>query len=142
MHKVIQAGFIIVALSGGFYAADIIQTTPDKTSELVADDYCQLSTLQCQQQSITMTQARDEIQPLVATPLIVDWPDTDADTLLLKLRGMEMDMGEVRFVLQRNTQGVFTTDVTLPVCTAGSMTWIGSLTDGKQTVYPSIRMQR
>lgn len=142
MHKTIQAGFVILALSAGFYVADYVAMPPQQPSQSELTDYCLLSIKSCEQNGISMALDDNTVRPLTATPLRVDWPDTSADRLMLKLEGKEMDMGEVRFVLQRNAQGVFTANITLPVCTADSMTWRGSLTDGTQTVYPAIRMQR
>lgn len=142
MQRTLQIGCILLALAGGFFAAQMTDLSQQEHRPAELSNYCTLSTISCQQHKVTMTLANDHVQPLVATPIHIDWPDTAADTLLLSMQGLEMEMGEVRFMLQRNQQGIFTADIVLPVCTAGSMTWLGTLTDGQQTVYPAIRMQR
>ncbi|QXO15625.1 MULTISPECIES: hypothetical protein [Vibrio] len=142
MQRTLHIGCILLALTGGFFAAQMTDFSQQGHRPADLGDYCTLSTISCQQHNVTMTMADDHVQPLVATLIHIDWPDTAAETLLLSMQGLEMEMGEVRFKLQRNQQGIFTADIVLPVCTAGDMTWLGTLTDGRQTVYPAIRMQR
>lgn len=89
-----------------------------------------------------MTLNIDSAQPLVPAQLTVEWQDTDADQLVLSLAGREMEMGEPKFLLKKVSKGQYTGEVVLPVCTQESMTWVGELTDGQNTIYPAIKMQR
>jgi len=89
-----------------------------------------------------MTLAQDKVHPLVANRLSVSWPNSDSEQLELRLQGVEMDMGTVKYVLKKTESGKFESDIILPVCTSDSMTWVGQLTDGKTTVLPALRMER
>ncbi|MDN2483805.1 hypothetical protein [Vibrio agarivorans] len=79
--------------------------------------------------------------PLTPARLTVAWP-SEAESLQLRLVGHEMDMGEVRIQLNATTPGVYVAEVILPVCTLDAMTWHGELTDGNESIYTGIRMQR
>ncbi len=89
-----------------------------------------------------MTLGQDILQPMIPTTMTVHWPDLETQTLTLELEGLEMDMGKIKYQLPRSANGEFTVSVLLPVCTQDAMTWTGQLSDGKNTVYPALRMKR
>lgn len=125
---------------GWLFASDLVAWFQSPQPDL--NDYCQLSQQSCEQAGVTMTLAQDKAHPLVANRLTVHWPNTDAQNLILTLEGLEMNMGSAKFSLSSNGDGLYSADIILPVCTSDAMTWIGELSDGKQTVYPAIRMER
>lgn len=142
MRRTFRLMVVIAALLAGFFADDLIGYFQADPPPKDLSRYCALSTQRCDQNGVGMTLAHDTAHPLVATPLEVDWPNAAQDTLLLTLEGLEMDMGQTKFVLKRRDDGRFGADLMLPVCTTAHMTWVGTLTDGHTTVYPAIRMQR
>ncbi|MGL0945559.1 hypothetical protein [Vibrio vulnificus] len=148
MNNILKIIAFILALSGGFFAKDIVlqlfasDTTAVTQSAPKLEDYCMLSTQACKQQAVSMTLSNDTAQPLIASEITVEWPATNSEQLMLSLRGLEMDMGKPKFVLKQTSPGHYSGEVILPVCTTDAMTWLGELTDGTTTVYPAIRMQR
>ncbi|EJC6733697.1 hypothetical protein CRN32_18095 [Vibrio vulnificus] len=147
MNNILKIIAFILALSGGFFAKDIVQlfasdTTAVTQSAPQLEDYCMLSTQACTQQAVSMTLSNDTAQPLVASEVRVEWHSSKEPQLVLTLSGLEMDMGKPKFVLKQTSPGNYSGEVILPVCTTDAMTWLGELTDGTTTVYPAIRMQR
>ncbi|ELV8620516.1 TPA: hypothetical protein RQJ75_000177 [Vibrio vulnificus] len=147
MNNILKIIAFIVALSGGFFAKDIVQLFSSDTTAVAQsaprlEDYCMLSTQACTQQAVSMTLSNDTAQPLIASEITVEWPATSGEQLMLSLRGLEMEMGMPKFILKQTSPGLFRGEVILPVCTTDAMTWLGELTDGTTTVYPAIRMQR
>ncbi|MBD0786170.1 hypothetical protein HUO09_07425 [Vibrio sp. Y2-5] len=142
MRSALKLFFILVALLAGFFASDIIKFFSAETKNIDLSQYCVLSSTPCSQQNIAMTLAQDKVHPLVANRLSVSWPNSDSEQLELRLQGVEMEMGTVKYVLKKVEPGKFEADIILPVCTSESMTWAGQLTDGKTTVLPALRMER
>jgi len=114
----------------------------DMGKSMSIDEYCFLSTTSCVQENVTMTLNSETAQPLVPTTLNVEWHTSDAKQLILSLSGREMEMGEPKFLLKQIAPGQYQGDIILPVCTEDAMTWVGELSDGENTVYPAIKMQR
>lgn len=142
MRRAFRFIVLVAALLAGFFANDLVRYFQSSSQTRSIASYCHLSTQTCEQNGVSMTLAKDSVHPLVSTAIDVRWPVSSPETLLLTLEGLEMDMGQAKFVLKRTAEGHYATDLILPVCTADNMTWIGTLTDGKTTVYPAIRMQR
>ncbi len=142
MRSVLKLVFILIALGAGFFANDLIKAISQQTQSVDISQYCQLSTKSCTQDNVSMTLSQDNTHPLVANRITVNWPNSKTKQLELTLKGVEMDMGVLKFVLKPTSSGQFETDIILPVCTNDSMTWAGELTDGETTVLPAIRMQR
>ncbi|HGY9593942.1 TPA: hypothetical protein ACOJPH_001594 [Vibrio campbellii] len=140
--KVLQIGGIAVALVAGFCAPTLFKNFSSAPEPKSLDEYCFLSTEPCIQHDVAMTLSVDTAQPLIPAQLEVEWQDSEADQLVLSLVGREMEMGEPKFMLKKVAPGKFVGDVTLPVCTQDSMTWVGELSDGKDTIYPALKMQR
>ncbi len=142
LMKALKVAGIAVALVAGFYAPTLIKSLSSPSDLKPLDEYCFLSTTPCIQQEVSMTLSVDNAQPLVPAKLIIDWPDTKAEQLVLSLSGRGMEMGEPKFLLKRDAQGHYTGELVLPVCTQEAMIWVGELSDGKNTIYPAIKMQR
>ncbi|MDV7104838.1 hypothetical protein R3X26_10550 [Vibrio sp. TH_r3] len=134
--------FLVLAITLGFYAPDIVKSLKNKTEPFDIAQYCMLSSKSCEQNKVSMTLEQDIAKPLVPNTIEVIWENTLSDTLLLSLQGVEMDMGIAKYQLTKQPNGKFSTDIMLPVCTENKMTWIGTLTDGKKQVYAAIRMER
>ncbi|MHC6529695.1 hypothetical protein [Vibrio proteolyticus] len=142
MHTVIKLAGIALALAVGFFASDIARWFDTGDSRLSLDQYCVLSSQPCSQSNVTMTLNQNTAQPLVPVQISVQWPQAQSETLRLDLEGLEMEMGQARFVLKAVGNQRYEGEVLLPVCTQNEMTWLGELSDGHQTVYPAIRMKR
>ncbi|UYI49015.1 hypothetical protein OFO16_21750 [Vibrio natriegens] len=140
--KLLNITGVAVALVAGFYAPTLLKSLSTSSELKPLDEYCVLSTAACVQQDITMTLNVDNTQPLVPALLTVEWSDSEAEQLVLSLSGREMEMGEPKFLLDKVSPGKYMGEVVLPVCTQESMTWVGELTDGQDTIYPAIKMQR
>ncbi|MGB2079290.1 MAG: hypothetical protein ACPHV3_05845 [Vibrio sp.] len=97
-------------------------------------DYCQLSTTPCQQNDATLVLSADKAHALKPVTLTVDWPNPDAKVLTLKLQGLEMDLGETKYVLHALANGQFQTTIVLPFCSEKLMTWYGELHDEANTI--------
>ena len=142
MHTSIKLILIVLALSGGFFASDIIKWFQSPQANITLDSYCLVTTAGCQQDGIRVTADRDTTQPLAPTQLTVDWPNSSSETLFLTLQGYEMNMGKSVFKLDKNPQGHFAGQVVLPVCTSDAMTWYGTISDQARSINISIRMER
>lgn len=139
------AGFALLA---GFYGPTLIQHVKQNvgitdTMPLNKDQYCSLSTVICQQGGAEIKLDTDIAKPLKTTQIHVNWPQNSSDRLMLTLRGLEMDLGVVKFPVKKQLDGHYSGNIILPICTEAKMTWIGTLTDQNQrTVYTSIRMEK
>ena len=60
---------------------------------------------------------------------------------MLTMKGLEEQLGTVRYKLKHVGNDYFEGEIMLPVCTLDEMTWLGELTDGQKTVYPALRMK-
>lgn len=133
---------IAVALGAGFFATEAIQWFQAKTSKPSLDQYCLVTTAGCQTDGTKIQADRDTSQPLVPTQITVTWPAAQSESLLLTLKGHEMEMGTLVFKLKRSASGDYLGEIVLPVCTSDAMTWYGEVSDGSQSLKTSIRMER
>lgn len=133
---------VAIALIAGFYAPTLIKSLSTPSEPKPLDEYCVLSKQTCVQQGVSMRLSVDSAQPLVPAQITVDWPDTNAEQLVLSLTGQEMEMGQPKFLIKKVSSGKYMGEVVLPVCTQESMTWVGKLSDGQNTLYPAIKMHR
>lgn len=135
-----------IALLTGFYTPSIISaihSTKHADLPLEPSQYCALSTQQCEQQGVAITLDTDIAKPLKATHIDVNWQGNQSDKLMLTLRGLEMDLGIVKFPILKQKDGQYKGTIVLPICTYTKMTWIGTLTDQQgNKVYTSIRMEK
>lgn len=143
MHPVLKVAAVFAALVIGFFANDLRQLASSSSSNTPEiEDHCFMSTQPCEQDTVTMTLDTDNAQPLIPATITVDWEGAQADTLMLDLKGVEMEMGTVKYVLKPVKGNRFQAEIILPICTSHEMTWIGTLTDGNKTVFPAIRIER
>ncbi|WP_319534872.1 hypothetical protein [uncultured Vibrio sp.] len=140
--KLLNIAGVAVALVAGFYAPTLIKNLSTSSELKPLDEYCFLSTTACVQQDVSMTLNVDNTQPLIPAQITVEWFDSEAEQLVLSLSGLEMEMGEPKFLLNKVSPGKYIGELILPVCTQESMTWVGELTDGQNTIYPAINMHR
>lgn len=132
---------IIIALAGGFFASDIFNWYHSTNKPIALDDYCPMTTETCEQNGIAIRADKDISHALVPTNVEVNWPTETSEPLLMTLKGYEMEMGTVVVKLKPNQAGRFVGQMVLPVCAAGKMTWYGTVSDGKQSLNASVRMQ-
>lgn len=139
-----RAGISLVVMAltvmAGFFLMPAIHAWQEAQTALPPPT-CLTSTTPCIIKDKTVQLSVDTMTPLTPARLTVAWP-SEAESLQLRLVGHEMDMGEVRIQLNATTPGVYVAEVILPVCTLDAMTWHGELTDGNESIYTGIRMQR
>ncbi|WP_394244989.1 hypothetical protein [Vibrio astriarenae] len=133
---------IVIALTmmAGFFTMPAIKAY-QQSKLSISPPTCFATTSPCSIDDTTVTLSVDSVTPLTPATLTVNWP-TQAETLSVRLQGHEMEMGEIRLVLQSRGDNTFTGEVILPVCTLEKMTWYGEVSDGSHRVYAGIRMQR
>ncbi|MGL6260141.1 hypothetical protein [Vibrio sp. WXL210] len=122
------AGFYLVPAVSAWYSTPTVPA-------------CFASTQACTFDDKRVVLDSDKVQPLSATKLSVTWP-SDTEELSIKLRGIEMEMGEVRAQLVKVDNNLYQTDIVLPICSTHAMTWRGEITDGNDTIAIGIRMAR
>ncbi|MBD1577652.1 hypothetical protein HC723_14670 [Vibrio sp. S11_S32] len=147
--KFIPILLIGIALVVGFYAPSFYSFIKQNTAftstapKWDLSRYCALSTTTCQQNNVNITLDNDIVRPLDETHIKVEWPNQTSDKLMLTLRGLEMDLGVVKFPVLKQKDGSYQGSIVLPICTYTKMTWIGSLTDShQQKIYTSVRMEK
>jgi len=93
----------------------------------LSQDNCTYKT-QPSQKSITVFLSDSSLVKAMS-PLIINvvWPNLNVDTLALSLTGSDMYMGEVRFSLKKQASGEYQSQIYLPICTTGAMTWLGEI---------------
>lgn len=137
-----------LAVFAGFFGPTIVHSfkkigSASNQVPFEQDNACALSSQLCQMNGVEIKLDTDVAQPLTQTQIYVSWPDNTSETLMLTLRGLEMDLGVVKFPLTKQPNGSYLGVITLPICTEAKMTWIGTLTDSdQQVVYTSIRMEK
>ena len=118
MHPALKVVALGIALVAGFYGPQVFQkfksVIEHSTAEVNLDDYCMLSTISCEQESISMSLDRETAQPLLPTKIKVVWEGAASETLMLSLTGLEMEMGSARFQLKSIGNNTYEGDVILP----------------------------
>lgn len=143
MKAAFKVFMVFIAVLAGYVAPTLYKDWVAKLSPPPAQqNRCLLSTEPCSLSGVSIRIGNDYARPLTPLSITVDWPNSQAPNLELRLKGVEMNMGSPRFRLDKVQDGVFKGTVTLPACTQNEMTWVGQLTDGNQTVYPAIRMRK
>ncbi|MDG3085862.1 hypothetical protein P7F88_07040 [Vibrio hannami] len=140
--KIIPPVLFCLALVAGYFAPDVIHSLSQPSEQVDLSKYCVLSTEPCVQNDVSMLLEHDITRPLVPTTLSVHWPSSEAESLLIELQGVEMDMGIAKYQLKRQENGYYQAQLLLPVCTFDKMTWVGTISDGNSKVFPAIRMER
>lgn len=143
MPSILKPLAIVCALGAGFFASDVYQWFNIRAHVKPLSEYCLVTTQACEVGNIRVEADRDISQPLVPTKITVDWPNsTKQQSLLITLQGYEMEMGTLMFTLNKSGATQYSGLITLPVCTQNTMTWVGEITDGQDTMSASIRMER
>ncbi len=140
LNNFVKLAFVAIALVAGFFLPDLLNR--DSESQVNIDNYCLLSNTPCVQKDVIMQLSEDFAHPLKSISINAEWPDAESSQLLLTLDGLEMSMGTAKYVLYKQDNGSYQGDITLPICTQDSMTWIGSLSDGKHSILTAIRSKQ
>lgn len=139
-----RAGISLVVIAftilAGFFVRPALETWR-ASQQKIAPPSCFATTSPCTIDDKTIQLSVDTLTPLAPAVIHVSWP-SNTQHLQLRLQGLEMDMGEVKILLTAQSPGEFRGELILPVCTLDKMTWHGALSDGNDTVYTGIRMQR
>ena len=143
--KTVSKGLaVVLALALGFFASDIydaLQPSSDNTDI----NYCQLSTQVCESNGVSMVLGQDVVKAMQPTTIEVNWPNRKEKQLFIELEGKEMSMGIAKFVLERQSDDLFSGTLLLPVCFSNTMTWIGTISvnnKDSESVPISVRMQK
>jgi hypothetical protein len=139
MLNVYQWLGLVGALAMGFFVSQMLQQNQPLATNV---EYCYLSSTVCEQNNVRIQLAQDNTHPMQPNRMTVNWPLQGERTLLLTLRGLEMDMGIVKIPFTYVGDHLYQADLVLPICTQSKMTWIGELSDGGLTVYPAVRTQQ
>ncbi|RSD32462.1 hypothetical protein [Vibrio pectenicida] len=142
MSSILKLVVVACVMSAGFFASDIYQWFKMRAQVKPLSEYCLLTTQACELGKIGIKVDRDISQPLVPTKITVDWPNAKQQSLFMTLQGYEMEMGTLMFKLNKSGASQYSGLITLPVCTTNTMTWVGQITDGQQSVSASIRMEQ
>ncbi len=140
--KIVHIIVLLIAVTLGFFLPDLMDSVFKHEPELNPDKYCMASTVPCHQNDVSLTLQHDTVKPLTPSELIVTWTGSVSETLQLSLEGLEMTMGVAKYQLNRRPDGSFAGTLLLPVCSQDTMTWLGTLSDGKSEIYLAIRMER
>jgi hypothetical protein len=160
MNLPVKISLVLITLTAGFYAPDVIKYLKENIESPMQlrsiDQYCMLSKQSCVQDSITITLDKDVLKPMVSSKMNVVWSRIQSSgtlppnkqpsnkqppKLILTMKGLEGELGTVKYILKHVGDNNYVGDITLPVCTLDEMTWLGELTDGTKTVYPALRMK-
>lgn len=131
------AFFLLLLLIGGlgFMLPNILSDQTNASSyplNVNLDEYCLVQKKACQQNQAILQLSQDSAKALQPTLMTINWPNQEAKQLTLTLRGLEMDLGVVKYTFTKQANGLFTSEIVLPVCTADNMTWIGEIYDEHQ----------
>jgi hypothetical protein len=142
MAKILLGLTVLTAIVLGYFARTIASSWSPAPSVKLNSSTCILSSKLCEYGTVSMFLHNDKTQPLQANQLTVTWPHAHSSQLLLTLRGIEMDMGIVKYNLKPVGHNQYVTDIILPVCTNSEMTWAADITDGTAIVSTFIRMTK
>lgn len=126
----------------GYGLAEIPNHLNNREAKVDTESLCLLSTSECQFGEVSATLSQDVVKAMQPTQMNVLWPNSESNTLLISLKGVEMEMGEPRFELTRGEGDHFTGELLLPVCTSDAMTWVGTINDGHSAHAFSLNMER
>ena len=115
---------LLAYATGNYWTARPGQTV----YEAAAPGDCDLATGPCTAvfpdgASIRLRFDADRLTPLLPLSTSAITSGIDVETVDIEFSGVDMNMGLIRQVLDRNTDGTFANHVTLPVCVRGSMQW-------------------
>ena len=134
---------VVALLFIGFFFSDITHFVKKQVKPNIAiEDTCQLSSQPCTQHGVYIRLQKDTLTPLEPSSITVKWPNTNSETLLLSLHGVDMEMGNPIFQLTKTANNTFEGEILLPICTQNTMVWVGTLNDGNTDVTISLKAQQ
>lgn len=143
----ITVGLLVLAVIAFFLPSWLSGFFSTASSSTIAPAaYCSLNQQTCQYKGYQASLGNPMVHPLHANTLTVTAPQPLAtDTMLVKLKGVEMNMGEYRLALKKTDTLTYQGELMLPVCTEDNMTWAGTITlnDDVNNSFPiKVRMER
>jgi hypothetical protein len=129
------AGILVVVagLGTALYLPKLLQDAPPLSRSLPTAPGCDLNNSSClaqdNSQSISLSIDTDSIHSAKALPFIVTLADIKAEQVMVDLQGKEMFMGLNQVMMKPvpGTDNQWQADVTLAVCTTGTMTWVATI---------------
>lgn len=147
-HRLLTIAGIVAVFALAFSAPTWLNTLADwiEGGSTASLNYCSLNQQTCHYQGYQASLSDPTVHPMHANTLTFTTSQPlNSKTLLVKLKGVEMNMGEYRLVLNQIDETHYRGDLMLPVCTEQTMTWAGTITvpDQGQTQFPiKVTMER
>lgn len=139
----IKVLFIIALLLIGFFFSDLSQLVKNQMAPSIAlEDTCQLSSKVCTKGNVNITLEKDTLTPLESSSITVNWPNSDAENIIISLQGLDMAMGSPVFQLHKTENQTYKGEILLPICTKNTMIWVGTINDGSHSVAISLKAQQ
>lgn len=139
----IKVLFIIALLLIGFFFSDLSQLVKNQMAPSIAlEDTCQLSSKVCTKGNVNITLEKDTLTPLESSSITVNWPNSDAENIIISLQGLDMAMGSPVFQLHKTENQTYKGEILLPICTQNTMIWVGTINDGSHSVAISLKAQQ
>ncbi|WP_084882714.1 hypothetical protein [Vibrio sp. qd031] len=137
-----KLGLVVIVFVLGYGLAELPNLLDRHNETVEIESLCHMTTSECRWDATSAVLAQDVVKAMQPTTITATWPNTDADRIRVSLKGVEMEMGEPRFVLNRTQANTFTGDLLLPVCTSDAMTWVGEINDGHSSHTFKLSMER
>jgi hypothetical protein len=110
------------------------------TPPVTVEESCQLSSNICAKSGVQIRLERDVLTPLEPSAITVNWPNSTTENIIVSLEGLDMSMGKPLFQLHRTTNQTYEGEILLPICTQNTMTWVGSISNGSNSVPISLKV--
>ena len=134
---------VIALFLVGFFFSDLTTLIKNHMRPSIAlENACQLSSQPCTQNGVDIALEKDHLTPLVPSTITVNWPNTNAQKLILSLEAVDMEMGNPIFQLTKTLNQTYEGEILLPICTQNTMIWVGTLDDGSNKVTISLKAQQ
>ena len=139
----IKALFIIALLVIGFFFSVLSHLVTNQMAPSIGlEDPCQLSSKVCTKGNVNITLEKDTLTPLESSSITVNWPNSDAENIIISLQGLDMAMGSPVFQLHKTENQTYKGEILLPICTQNTMIWVGTINDGSHSVAISLKAQQ
>ena len=136
----IKVASVIALFLIGFFFSDLTDFVKSHIAPSIPfEDTCQLSSHVCSKDNVNITLEKDTLTPLEPSSITVNWPNSDADNIILSLQGLDMEMGTPIFQLHKTGNQTYKGEILLPICTQNTMTWVGTISDGSNSVAISLK---
>ncbi len=124
----------------GFFFSELTTLVKSHiTPTITVEESCQLSSHACVKNGVTIKLERDTLTPLESSSISVNWPNSMAENIVVSLEGLDMSMGKPLFQLHKTTSETYEGKILLPICTQNTMTWIGTISDGSNSIPISLK---